>query len=620
MKRIFALLFVVTMLAVSVVCPVAAETVTPVETPLFAQDFEGSAFSTNMTTAQIADALGWTGWDANAADLEIVETVWVRELSGKVSGGATAVQNALTTTLKWDEGGNHEKSNCNHRIVDVAVLKACSDTNIASQNYTTYTTYSKQLLIVPKTANADISVMLEENVAIGDLAIDESIVVDWEMTANKLTSLGWEADSQEIAYANTSAVGIGYAFDGSKGSTVVTADGTLSQSIAIGETVTDGAVSWNDWNRSVRDSENGVKLYGDAHIGYGGNYAINYTMPDQSTNTCGGYIFYKGASANGLTYGLRTEFNSYGYTSYVKFSHNNDADKDNPAWHRVSADYSNFSGAVRNQFNASNDMDISIECNDTGMSFYLDNISIKKVKSNAEQVTIKVDGKDFAALAGQDLPVAALVDNPAGFLLAVAKDSTNAETVLAITDTVTPAAGLEITLYTVELTASVAEMRTTAPYGIRWITEIDKESVAKLEELKTKGMIKDIEIGTLITPKSYADKAGDSTFAKLDTLASNYPYVLAMAEFGTWYATNDNSYSFAGSVVKLVDTHYSMDYVARGYLRLELEGGSEAVIYAPVDNAKSVANAETLAKAVVADTANGLSADVIAEIKKYIPA
>ncbi|MBR4013583.1 MAG: hypothetical protein IKJ00_04725 [Clostridia bacterium] len=619
MKRILALLFTIVMLSVSVVCPVAAQTTAPVETSLFSQTFEGTEFTTSMTTAQIATALGWTSWNADAADLKIVETVWVREATGALGLADVRDNAAFKAAAAWDEGSNHEHANCNHRIIDVALLKEHID-KAKTVDFSTYASYSKQLLIVPKTANADISVMLKENVAIGDLAIDESIVVDWEMTANKLTSFGWEKDSLNVAYANTSAVGIGYTFGESKGATVLAADGTLSQSVSVNGTVTDGAVSWNDWNRSVRDSDNGVKLYGDAHIGYGGNYAINYTMPDQSTNTIGGYMLYKGASANGLTYGLRAEFNSYGYTSYARFVHNNDADKANPAWHRVSADYSNFSGAVRNQFNASNDMDISIECNDTGLSFYLDNISIKKVKSNAEQVTIKVDGKDFAALAGQDLPVAALVDNPAGFLLAVAKDSTNAETVLAITDTVTPAAGLEITLYTVELTASVAEMRTTAPYGIRWITEIDKESVAKLEELKTKGMIKDIEIGTLITPKSYADKAGDSTFAKLDTLASNYPYVLAMAEFGTWYATNDNSYSFAGSVVKLVDTHYSMDYVARGYLRLELEGGSEAVIYAPVDNAKSVANAETLAKAVVADTANGLSADVIAEIKKYIPA
>ncbi len=633
MKKFLALCFTAALLMASIVLPVSATTGTPTEEVLYSQNFE--SLTTEMTTAEIATALGWTTWNAEVAELRIVETIYFRELAARNGWvnkegtndttilDANAAKAAIKEVLGWTEGTGFEVGEANHRIIDVALIKPkLIEAGLidATYDFTKYESFDKQLLIVPKVANADITVMLKENVDISNLAIDESIVVDWEFMANKLTTYGWENDTataNNIDFANTSSIGMNYVIGDGVVSSGVQADGDMVQTVETPTSYYEGNVTWRTWYyelRGITNQDAAVPgknaLYGGIHIGSGGNYNFKYILDENynkdadidpvSTKTGSTYLLYNGSTANGVKLGMRTELSPYsGYTSSVRTLWANSTVSD--TYYTTRGEYSTVTGAARNLVKDFDTMDIALNYNDSGMSFYLDNIVVKKVKSNAETVTVTVDGKDFTAIAGKEIPVAALVDNIDGFLLAIGKDADNSETVYSLSDKITPVAGMSITPYTVDLSTSAAELRDKAPEGIRWVTKIDKDTVTKLEDLKTRGLITKVDVGTVITPESYVNAAGGSTMAKLETLPSLTPYVKANATFGEWYASDETTNSFAGSVVKILDAHKDMNYIGRGFIKLTLpaEDGAEpteTVIYAPIDNT-SIGNVTALTAA-----------------------
>ena len=596
-KRLWALILTLTLLSGIMVVPITAEEPEAsgiVKTELFSQTFED--FSTDMTSEQIAMRLGWSSWNHDVAELRIVETVWLRDVAGKYGDVITSNETMLKELFAWDEGSNHEWSNRNHRMVDVSMLKQVQA--LESVDFTKYPTYTKQLLIVPKKANEDLSVMLFENLNVSNLNGNETLLVDWELTPNKLTTYGFTKDSRDIAFANTSYLGVGVSLGASKLVQGLTAEGTLLQTLRSTAAETDGSVSWNDWCRSVRDSNVGRKLYGDIHIGLGGNYNFNYETGADDPYTGKSWLLYSGSSANGLTYGFRMELSNSDFNSYVRFSHNNDADKADPSWYRVAGTSGEFKNQVRSSFAQTENLAFSLEYNDSGISFYLDNLRITKVTdNNAKEITIQVNGADYKTYENKILSIAALTENASGLLLAVATDSENVETVLGINDTVVAKEGLNIRLYTVDMTATRAEQRKNEPSGIRWVTDLSKETVESLNELQEAGKIKGIRVGTIITPRSYAEKAGACTFEKLGTLDSNYPYVQANATYGTWYAESEHSFSFAGSLVKLRNAHLDMDYVGCGYVTVILADDLELTVYSPITAEASIANAAALEQA-----------------------
>ncbi len=609
MKKLLSLALSVALLLGLLICPAAGEgTADPEPAALLSIDFE-DGFTTDMAGSAIKEKLGWTDWDLSVADLKIVETVYFREVNAKV-GGTVASDLAAAKAIHAGQTGAY-----NHVTVDIALLKTLD--KYKDVDFTQYATYSKKLAVVPQADAADnsVSVMLAENVPVSNKGLD-SLTLDFELTPDYYGTL-----SDPSTFGSGSSLGL----------RVSGGRGDLSQSLLITgalrftATAKDGTETVNsikadDWyiNSGVRTSANG---YG----GLGTNDTVAVTYKDgegvghlfcnseTSTTTMHGYVF-----------AFRTVLTEGQIETYVQRVYGNNAGETYRAGQWVStAAYrtAEFNAAAAAVTAGTGVGSVSLDYSHSGVGFWLDDIKVvKTVDGNAKEVEILVNGKTVKAVEGRNMAVVSLAPNPTGLLYAVVKNGTS-ERKLSATDYVTVEAGLEITMYSVDLGTTAASIRPEDPAGIRWTTTIAKSSVDLINSLLAEGTLKKVESGTIITPKSYADKAGGCTMEKLATLNSNYPYLTATATWGKWYAQDNESVTIAGSLVKLRNTetaaHYGMDYTARAFVTLTMADGSAVTIYAAQSEAETVANAAALAQAAVA--ANELPAESIEAIRAFLP-
>lgn len=475
----------------------------------------------------------------------------------------------------------------------------------------------KKLQIIPLVANGTTSATLVDSIA-----TTSAFYLDMELTPVKADSISPEGTVMAVNDSSALTMALQFPITGEGGENMIRQGLAITgrqvkQVVKNGTTTYNNHNSWNTWYNTRMG-----KPYGELNVN--SDKSIKYGTAGSANN----YLFHDAANADGLSFIYRIVIDplstASSFRSYVSANGTgattNEFLKTNVS--AASAEDTDMVNAV-NGFvsNASftGSCTAKLHYKDSGVSFYVDDILISKVEAS-EPITIKVNGEDYTTVAGAELAISTLAAEFDGVLLAIVTDANNVETVYGLNDSIIAQAGMSVKIYSIDLTASKAELRTDDPTGIRWVTKISKSSVEQLNELKAKGMIKSVEIGTVITPFAYANKVQSYEMSKLDTLDSNYPYVQAFATWGTWYETGDTSYSFAGSVVKIRSAHYAMDYIGAGYVTVTLADGSETTVYSNCTQEDSMANVTALAQAVIADANNGLDTAVLAEIQKYVPA
>ena len=134
--------------------------------------------------------------------------------------------------------------------------------------------------------------------------------------------------------------------------------------------------------------------------------------------------------------------------------------------------------------------------------------------------------------------------------------------------------------------------------GLRFATQLDTEALDELLALKDAGTIKNVEIGTLIAPKNYADVAGVLTFDGLDEkLNASTKYLDVKATVGQYYGipvgvTLDAGYDtcFVGSVVNIKLGNLLRPFVATGYVKITTNCGVSGYIYAYEYDVETITN------------------------------
>ena len=154
-----------------------------------------------------------------------------------------------------------------------------------------------------------------------------------------------------------------------------------------------------------------------------------------------------------------------------------------------------------------------------------------------------------------------------------------------------------------------AQARVTTPEGLRFLTYISK---GDYEILATGEYVKKIDIGTLISPLDIVDTA--ATFTKEGMVGKKYLDVRATV--GKWYASDDDGYTFAGSVSDIQEGNWNRTFVGVGYITLTFTNGQSSTIYATTN--KDALVADTVASAAVrALDDEGLTEEQVQMLEKY---
>ncbi len=125
---------------------------------------------------------------------------------------------------------------------------------------------------------------------------------------------------------------------------------------------------------------------------------------------------------------------------------------------------------------------------------------------------------------------------------------------------------------------SKPSLRLVNPGGIRFVNTIDPQKYGALLALKEKGMVTDVEFGTLIAPTVYIHRAnGQFTVHELDKLDTHTSYIKIKASWGNWY--EDQAYTFAGSLADIKPSHYTDDFAGVGYVAVTLSNGRVQYFY-----------------------------------------
>ncbi len=158
-----------------------------------------------------------------------------------------------------------------------------------------------------------------------------------------------------------------------------------------------------------------------------------------------------------------------------------------------------------------------------------------------------------------------------------------------------------------------ASVRLSGLSGLRFATQISTEKLDQILQMKEEGMISDVEIGTLITPRSYVEEAGAFTIEALKELSYSTTVVDIHGTIGKYYdldgVTLDEGYdkTFVGSIVDIRPGNLSREFVGIGYIKIQLTDGSYYYHYSYDYNAAEIGNysrsVATVAAAFVNDPA-----------------
>lgn len=108
-----------------------------------------------------------------------------------------------------------------------------------------------------------------------------------------------------------------------------------------------------------------------------------------------------------------------------------------------------------------------------------------------------------------------------------------------------------------------AELRMAEPTGLRFQTTVDK---AFYDALVEKHGQENVTFGTLIAPAAYVTEAGAFTKEALDKLVKTSDKYLDV-QTQTPYASDDKTYTFAGSIGNILSDHLTLEFAAAGYIQ-----------------------------------------------------
>lgn len=132
--------------------------------------------------------------------------------------------------------------------------------------------------------------------------------------------------------------------------------------------------------------------------------------------------------------------------------------------------------------------------------------------------------------------------------------------------------------------------------GIRFLTEVDLAEYEALANIPGVTLAR----GTLIVPQFYLEALGNElTFDSLAKMQKKYLHIKA----GGWYQQGTDSALFAGSVGNIYEHHYTMEYVATGYVTVTYTDGTTETFYADKSPEKGV-TVYQLATNALADTSS----------------
>ena len=586
------------------------------------EDFED--FTTDMTTDQIATKLGWTNWDADVADLKIVATAYVREITAKISGGYTTLQKALKddnsdgtiNALYWESSkvdGNGtvldtEYKNINHCIVDVSALdaydlKSSADTS-KELDYTTLTTYTKRLLVIPKQANKDMSITLANGV---DTA-NNNLYIDMDMAANKVTALGW-TDAFDIekgpgataSYASDSSMGLGVNFDNGA---------VYSQSWAVTGEMIYKLTNGQEVISSVKD----LSAWCTGYNGRQQSFSMTYTKEDGKSDAVAENIYnHETSNGNCLSFDFRSMLTPDACTAHIRQNYANKSGyiTDWSGTYHVSPSIANVSTAVASAYSASKTASVSLDLNNTGVSFYLDNIVVADNNGTAgSPVEITLDNVNTLVAGGAKVDVADLTaDGKQCIYATVDGDVKYAGETVTLTEGMTITTGSSIDIDT----RYGASMRLSDPTGLRWTTDINLED---LKALNDDTNISNVKVGTLIT---LTDNLAETAWEEL-TVGENVVDVAAdLTALKAETADSNGNVCFNGSVVNIKSDNLEKEFSGIGYISMTVNGET-VVIYGDYSAEAHSRNVHDLAQAALADVLTDEEKAAHAEGNKYTEA
>ena len=158
-----------------------------------------------------------------------------------------------------------------------------------------------------------------------------------------------------------------------------------------------------------------------------------------------------------------------------------------------------------------------------------------------------------------------------------------------------------------------ASVRWDDPAGIRFET-----TVSGLSSLPTDAQV---EIGTLILPKSYLADVSHFTKAALDAAGTKYVDVKQLVWSSEPTEVNDY-YLMKAALVNIKEKNYAVDFAARSYAKITLADGTVDYVYSEFDETDHVRSVAQVAYAITQDTAvyEGLSTTRKANVDKYAAA
>ena len=131
---------------------------------------------------------------------------------------------------------------------------------------------------------------------------------------------------------------------------------------------------------------------------------------------------------------------------------------------------------------------------------------------------------------------------------------------------------------------SGASVRVSSPAGMRFATQLNTTELGKLLTMQNSGMLKNVEIGTMIAPLDHVEAVGNFTASSFDAAGKTYLEVEAV--IGDYYSTLDgvtleNGYDamFVGSIVNIKLDNRDRDFAAVGYVKVTLFSGNEYYYY-----------------------------------------
>ncbi|MBR2385617.1 MAG: hypothetical protein IKA99_08445 [Clostridia bacterium] len=140
--------------------------------------------------------------------------------------------------------------------------------------------------------------------------------------------------------------------------------------------------------------------------------------------------------------------------------------------------------------------------------------------------------------------------------------------------------------------------------GLRFQTNISKQSVLELQGKLNEGKYTSISFGTLIVPTDYLmgglfthDWLTKNGFNMLDIPSS---FTLTAEGAYAWAKESEDYYSYFGSIVKLNTNNYARDFSGIGYILITHANGDIEYIYAEYDSTNS-RSASFVAKAAHSD-------------------